>query len=200
MPYDTETDEAIDEMFESDESIDEADAAARSWTRPARPRVASGKNLYTPRPQTQYVTQAQLQTALAKVGSQVSTNSRAISQVGGRIASISSMLNKETGDRKKDITGTRNSLTQISQMAAILPLLTQPKSVSDTDAGSSLSGQNVLVDSGNSMNLLLPLLLMSSVGDGNSPGSSSGNSGGLFGTGDNSTLLMLALVLGLGKN
>lgn len=202
MP-DYEADEALDEMFESDEAVDEAiDEAARSWSRP-RPKVASGKNLYSPRPQTQYVTQTQLQTAMAKVGAQVRTNSNAISQVGGRVSAAAATLKKESSDRKKDITAVKNNLSQTQQMAAILPLLTQPSHITTTadvlDAKNNTqikSGTELLVDSGNTMNLLLPLLLLTSVG---SDSGGTGTGGGLFGGGDNSSLLMLALVLGLGK-
>ena len=77
-------------------------------------------------------------------------------------------------------------------MAAILPLLTQPKSIKDTDVGSSLTGQQVLVDGSNTLGLLLPMLLLTSVGDGG---------GGLFGgSGDSSMLMMLALVLATQKS
>jgi hypothetical protein len=198
MP-DYEADEALDEMFESDEGIDEAfDEAARSWSRPRPPKTASGKGLYAPRPQTQYVTQAQLQTALAKVGAQVRTNSTAISQISGRASVAVATAKKESLDRKKEITAVKNNLSQTQQMAAILPLLTQPKSVgpvSGLAADGIPDGNKVLVDSGSTTNLLLPLLLMTSMGD-----SSGSGGGGLFGGGsDNSSLLMLALVLGLGR-
>src|SRR5712692_4194692 len=198
MP-DYEVDEGLDEMFENDEAADEGfDEAARNWSRP-RPRTATGRGLYTPRPQTQYVTQAQLQTALAKVGGQVRTNSSAISQVGGRVSAAAATLKKESMDRKKDITAVKSNLSQTQQMAAILPLLTQPKSIGPV-SGLSADGipdqSKILVDSGSS-SLLLPLLLLTSVGDG---GGGGGGGGGLFGGGDgNNSLLLLALVLGLGK-
>jgi hypothetical protein len=205
MP-DYELDEGVDEMFEVDEGVDEgSDEAARSWSRP-RPKTASGRNLYSPRPQTQYVTQAQLQTALAKVGSQVRTNSNAISQVGGRLAAATAAMKKESGDRKKDLTAVKNNLSQTQQMAAILPLLTQPghittsQPVMDSTGTTTIinSGTELLVGSDSNTNLLLPMLLLTSVGD----GSSGSGGGGLFGGGGgdgNSSLLMLALVLGLGK-
>lgn len=196
-----EADEALDELFEADEA-DEADEAAPSWRRPNRPPVASGKGLYRPRPTTQYVTQAQLQTALAQVGSQIRTNSKAVSQLNGRVAGAAGMVKKETADRKKETTSLKNNLSQTQQMAAILPLLTQPNHITvnaeiDDGKGNSQipAGTELLTNGTNTTNLLLPMLLMTSMGD------SSGSGGGLFGggSGDNSTLLMLALVLGLGK-
>src|SRR5262249_1429991 len=99
-----EADEA-DEMYESDES----DEAAR-WT---RPRVASGQNLFRPRPTAQYVTQAQLETALARVGAQVRTNSAAIAQTGKRLGSTTDSVKK-----------VKSNLQQTQQLAALMPLLT----------------------------------------------------------------------------
>jgi len=200
MP-DYELDESLDEMFESDESDESSDEAARSWSRPRAPKTANGRGLYTPRPQTQYVTQAQLQTALAKVGAQVRTNSNAISQIGGRASAAAAAAKKESMDRKKDISGVRSNLSQTQQMAAIMPLLTQPQSTGPVKglSGDGIpDGTNLLINSGSTTSLLLPLLLMTSIGDGS--GSSSGG-GGLFGGGGDSTstMLMLALVLGLGK-
>jgi len=201
MP-DYEADEALDEMFEADEA-DEADEAAPPWKRRApRPSVATGRGLYRPRPTTQYVTQAQLETALAKVGGQIRTNSSAISTLNNRVAGASAVAKKEAADRKKDTTALKNNLSQTQQMAAIMPLLTQPQHITvsetiDDDNGNPQipSNTELLVNGNNTTSLLLPLLLMSSVGGGDS---SSG--GGIFGGGgDNSTLMMLALVLGLGN-
>jgi hypothetical protein len=195
MP-DYEADEALDEMFESDEAIDEAlDEAARSWSRPRAPKTANGRGLYTPRPQTQFVTQAQLQTLAAKVGAQIRTTTSAINQIHGRAAAAAASAKKEAIDRKKDMASVKNNLSQTQQMAAIMPLLTQPKSLPVAGTDGIPKDTKVLIDSGSTTSLLLPLLLMTSVG-----GDSSGSGGGLFGGGsDNSTLLMLALVLGLGR-
>jgi hypothetical protein len=202
MP-DYEADEALDEMFEADEA-DEADEAATPWRRrPPRPSVASGRGLYRPRPTTQYVTQTQLEAALAKVGGQIRTNSSAISTLNNRVAGASAVAKKEAADRKKDTTALKNNLSQTQQMAAIMPLLTQPQHITvsetiDDDNGNAQipTGTELLVNGNNTTSLLLPLLLMTSVG-----GDSSSGGGGLFGGGggDNSTLLMLALVLGLGN-
>jgi hypothetical protein len=190
-----EADEA-DEMFESDEA-DEADEsdeeAGRVWL---RPRVATGQNLYRPRPQTRFVTQAQLQTALAKVSGQIRTNSNAIRQVGNRVSAAAAAIKKETSERKKDLEKVRNALSQTQQMAAILPLLTQPKSVKPKTTTDFDTGTNVLVDGSNTMSLLLPLLLLTSIGDG------SGTGGGLFGGtgsigGTDNTMMMLLVVLAI---
>jgi len=193
MPYD-EADEAIDELFEADEASDEGfDEAARSWSR--RPKVASGRSAFSPRPQSQYVTQTQLQTALAKVGSQISTNSAAISKVSGQVSQVMSALKKEAADRKKDSAALKNNLSQTQQIAAILPLLTQAPSIGPTSGLSAdgiPDGTKLLSGGGSTLSLLLPLLLLTGIGDG------SGGTGGLFGSSsDNSSLMMLVLVLAL---
>jgi hypothetical protein len=203
MPYD-EVDEALDEMFESDEA-DEGFDEANSWSRP-RPKVASGKSAFSPRPTAQYVTQTQLQTALAKVAGQISTNSSAINKVGSQVSQVLGTVKKEAADRKKDSSSLKNNLSQTQQMAAILPLLTQSNSLTLSSAvqvdATGGSGGGPQLDSGttlpiqtNTLNTLLPLLLMTGIGDG------SGSGGGLFGGSgtDNSSMMMLALVLALGN-
>jgi hypothetical protein len=193
-----EADEA-DELFEADEGFGESDESDEAARRPGRfgrpPQVASGRNLFKPRPQSQYVTQTQLETALAKVGAQVKTNSTAITQLSGRISSTSDLIKKETSERKKDVTGLKNNLNQTQQIAAILPLLTPPNSVAvhGLSADGIPDNTKVLVDSGNTLNLLLPMLLLTGQGNGG------GTSGGLFGGGDNTSLMTLALILALGK-
>ncbi len=195
MPINGEADEA-DEGYEADEMY-EADEAARRWPPHPRPKLATGQNLFRPRPTAQYVTQAQLETALARVGSQIRTNSTAISQLGTRAAAATAAVKKETTDRRKDTEKIKNSLSQTQQLAAILPLLSQPKTLPYPPAASggtdaNLVGQTLLVDGSNTLNLLLPLLLLTSVGDGGAGG------GGLFGgTGSDNTMMMLVLVLAL---
>jgi hypothetical protein len=147
------------------------------------------------------VTQAQLETALAKVGGQIRTNSSAIGQLNSRVAGATAVAKKEAADRKRDTTALKNNLSQTQQMAAIMPLLTQPGHITvsetiDDDNGNPqiATGTELLVNGNNTTNLLLPLLLMTSVG-----GDSSGGGGMFGGSNDNSTLMMLALVLGLGN-
>jgi hypothetical protein len=202
MPYD-EVDEALDEMFESDEGSDEGFEEAKSWSR-QRPKTATGKSAYSPRPTAQYVTQTQLQAALAKVGSQISTNSSAINKVGGQVSQVLGTVKKEVAERKKDASSLKNNLSQTQQMAAILPLLTQTNSLTLSAAVPvDTTGATPQIDSGatlpiqsNNMNLLLPLLLMTGIG-----GDGSSGGGGLFGGSgsDNSSLMMLALVMAMGN-
>lgn len=198
--------EAILEALESDESdeIDESDESdelaerRRRRHRGHRPRTASGRGLVPPRPQAGYVTEARLEAAMAKVGAQIKTNSDAITGVNARLGTLSgyvsgqsTKLKKESEERKKDVSGLRNNV----QMAALLPLLSKPstKSINQKIEGTELEANDkVLVDKGDSLTALLPIIMLGGMG-GSSDGSSSGSAGG-FG-GDSSMMLVLALAL-----
>ena len=177
--YATEDLEAILESLEADES-DEADEMAeatrrRPWSRPS---TATGTGLVPPRPQTGYVTEARLQAALARVGAQIKTNSDAIKTVNDKASAISAeqarqttALKKEAEERKKDTA----RLASQSQLLALLPLLQTPKTVQLSAAVDNLPpGTKVLVDGGDSLNTLLPLLLVGGLGSGTGLGSGSG--------------------------
>jgi hypothetical protein len=198
MPYALpfELDEAEDLTEADPGELDEA--APRTWS---RPRVASGQNLNRQRPTGQYVTQAQLEAAVAKVGAQIRTNSNAINQLGTRVATAAATVKKESTDRKKDVSTLKSNLSQTQQMSAILPLLSQPRSVNVTGLAADGIPDNtkVLVDGSNTLALLLPMLLLTGIGGGPSADGSTPSSGGLFGGGDNSSMMMLALILALGN-
>src|SRR5437763_2875997 len=81
------------EDIESDES-DESDEARK----PYRPRVPSGRGLYKQRPTGNYVTQVQLQAALARVGQQIKTNATATKAVSARVDKEMIARKKETAD------------------------------------------------------------------------------------------------------
>lgn len=194
--FGAEADEA-DELFEADEA-DEADEAARR----SRPRVATGRGLTRQRPggTSQYVTQQQLETAIARVGAQIRTNSNAITQLGTRVSTAATALRRETTDRRNETTRLRSNLSQTQQLTAILPLLTQqpPGSVNipAIPAGGAPAQTIQVTSAGTStLSLLLPLLLFTGIGDSGGTGGTGG--GGLFGGGDSSQLTTLVLVLAL---
>jgi hypothetical protein len=198
-----EADEAIAEMLEGLES-DEADEAdfGEAPRRVSRVRPARPGTLFTPRPTGNYVTQVQLQAAMQKVEKQIQDNAKAITQVNGRLNTISTeqskivaAVKKESAERKKDTDALKRELQQTRELTAILPLLSAPKSQALTsDAGGLPAGTKVLVDGGDTLSTLLPLLLLGGLG-----GSSGG--GGLLGGGsgggglDSSMLLVLLLAL-----
>ncbi len=147
MMEDLEYDES-DESDESDEDIDILERRRRGRARRFRtpPRTAPGGGLFRPRPQPaggpgggQYVTQTQLQAALARVGQQIKTNSDAIKTLNGRVATLSSDVIKQATDLKKEMVtrkkvtdGLRRELKQTRDMAALLPLLSAPQTVALT--------------------------------------------------------------------
>jgi hypothetical protein len=130
-----EMDETYDEYDEYDEfaEYDEYDEAARRRGRGARRppvRTAGRQSAYRPQPNTSPVTQAQLQAALARVNSQITTNSNAIKAVDGRVRTASAeqartaaMLRKEIADRKTAETATRREIQSTREMAVLLPLI-----------------------------------------------------------------------------
>jgi hypothetical protein len=145
------------------------------------------------------VTQTQLQTSLAKVGAQIKTNSDAITTVSSRVSTQSELLTKEVAARKKETDQIKKDLNQTRQMAAILPLLSAPKSVQlakgATDPATPAANQapKALVESGDALSTLLPFLLLGGMGG--------SGGGGMFGSGggDDSTMMLLVLALTLGK-
>ena len=204
--YETDTLESLLGEIASFEAEDygEADySEARRGGRRSPPRTASGSGLSTPRPSSQYVTQTQLQTALTKVGAQIKTNSDAITSVSNRVSTQTELLTKEVAARKKESEQIKRDLRQTREMAAILPLLSQPSSVQLTAAAvpTGTTPPKALVDSGDTLSTLLPFLLLGGMG-GSSSGSGGGGGGGMFGSGggdDSSSMMMMVLLLTLGK-
>jgi hypothetical protein len=161
--------EGYEDAYE--EASDEAYEEARRPT--PRPVGTAGRgSAYQPRPNTATVTQAQLQTALARVSQQINVNSTAIKTVDGRTRAVAaeqtrlgSGLKKEFADRKRDILAVRKDLQATREASVLLPLL------------GSLGG------AGSAIGALAPLLLLGNdvSADPNAPGAAAANSGGLLG-------------------
>jgi hypothetical protein len=188
-----------DESDESDEDIDMMERTQRSRRFRTPPRTAQGGGLFRPRTPAaggpaQYVTQTQLQSAMARVGAQIKTNSDALKTVNSRVATLSTDITKQTAEIKKlstketrDTSGLRRDLNSTRQMAAIMPLLSTPKSQALTEAAGGLpAGTKVVIDTGDNLSLLLPLLMMGGMG---------GGSGGEGGSGGGMGDMMLPMVL-----
>jgi hypothetical protein len=203
--YETEDLESLVELLEFDESdeSDESDEMAERWRR-RRPRTASGRGMYPPRPQGNYVTQAQLQTALARVGQQIRTNSAAIGTLTTRVNAVSTeqtkqstALRKEIDERKKQADALRRDTRQKLELLTLLPLISKPTSVTLTqDVAGLRKDQKVLVDSGDSLTMLLPLLLIGGLGGSSGTGGSGADSSA---DGSNIALLAIALSGGFGR-
>ncbi|HEX6749582.1 MAG TPA: hypothetical protein VF092_19965 [Longimicrobium sp.] len=184
---DLEDDETF--FFEDDEADDEARRNGRTGVRFRRNvKTGRGGGYYRPRPpagSTKYVTQPQLQAALARVSADVKANSEGIKTVNARVNTLSSeqaaqgtALRKEVAERKKEGTQLKNETKKARDFAVLQLLLTKPPKVFAADGVTELK----VVDQND---FLLPLVLLGGLGGG-------GDSGGGLG-GDNSLLFLLLL-------
>ena len=156
-------DESYDELYDEswDESDDEALFRPRKITT-ARPRPVPQ------RPTGQTVTQAQLQSAVTKLQGDIGRNSAAIQRVNASVNTLGKQqarVRREIGDARRDAGALRDAVT-------LLPLL-----------GGALGDSPI--------GALLPMLLLSNVGQ--PSGATSG--GGLLGSGDQTTTLITVLAL-----
>jgi hypothetical protein len=177
-----EFDQESDEAVESDESDEmEERRQRRRVPRIRAGRTASGQNLFRPRPpaagQSGYVTQAQLQAGLKRVGDQIKINSESIKKVTAQSNKINAQLGSTTERLDKKVTDLKKEVKKQAEMSLLLTLL-QPKpeivaKVGATQCVQEAVGQVEVKQS----NSLLPLLLLG------------GGLGG-DGSGDNNTLLL----------
>lgn len=144
------------------------------------------------------VTEAMLNMAVSKLDSKIEgvhNNSKKLEVRTNTLANEQdrqgAAMRKESSERKKEAEAIKRDLKQTRELSAILPMLSQPSTVTVNDSG----GNPVKVISGNSNSLstLLPLMLMMGSGSSDS-GSSSG-----FGGGDNSMMMMMAVLLSANK-
>jgi len=112
------------------------------------------------------------------------------------VNTIAAAAKKENEDRKKELDAQKKDFNGKVQLLALLPALVKPPATQPltTAVDPSLpAGSRVLLQSSDTLSLLLPVLLVGGMG---------GGSGGLGLGGDggsDSNLLILALVLGLGR-
>src|SRR2546421_11586016 len=83
----------------------------------------SSKPSFQRRSPPSYVTQVQLEAALARVDGKIKTVTDGVSTINARLNSLSSTLKKENEERKKEVEGQKKDLSQKVQMLALLPLL-----------------------------------------------------------------------------
>lgn len=189
--------ESIDDLVEElEEDYEESDGLeemieSRRRRRP-RPRTATGRNLSTPRPQGNYVTQVQLQTALQKVSEEIQTNSRAVGVLNSRVEAVAAdqakqlvAIRKEISERRKQDDQQKRDVRQQLSLLAILPLITGPKSREIVINNEKIK---VLVDEGDTFDQILPLMLISG-----GMGGGSGSDGG----GYDSTMMPMMMALAL---
>ena len=183
-----ESDELLesDDVFEWDES-DESDERSRRRGRARPVRTAKGGGAVPRRAPSGFATKAELTASANTLDKKIVVNSEAIKTVNTKIADLSAQVAKNS----KSMGG---KLNEMGQMSMLLPLLTMPvtRKVTTAVGGTELAANDrVVIDSGDTLTRLLPVLLMSG-----SMGGGSGSSGGMFG-GDNSALMMVAMVMAM---
>ena len=174
------------------ESESESAEAARGRPAPRRP---SPQPSFKPRPAAnspQYVTQTQLEAALARSDAKIKTVADGVSTISTRVNAVTTATRREADERKKALDTTNKDLNQKMQLMAMLPVLLTPKTATVTDTDGH--DEEVVLSDDSSLNKLLPLLLVTGMG----------GAGGFGGSGDNSgdggnSMMMMAMVLALGR-
>ena len=178
------TNESLEAILESLESDETDEAVRRRVNGRSAPRTSSFR---APVAENEYVRQRQLKETTDRIDGDISKLNGRVASTETKMERQTAALRKESEERKKDI----NSLKNNVQLATLLPLLIKPQSraVTAPVTGTDLQAKdNILVDTGDSLTALLPLLLLGGLG-GSSDTSASG--GGSFN--DPTTLLLVVL-------
>jgi hypothetical protein len=178
------------------ESEFESESAERARGRPA-PRRPPNTPSFRPRPAPnapQYVTQTQLEAALARSDAKIKTVADGVTTISARVNAVSTATRKEVDERRKALDTTSKDLNQKLQLMAMLPVLTSPTTVGPFKDGEGNTIPAVVVPDSGSLNKLLPLLLVTGLGGSGGFGGGGSETGG----GDNG-LMMMAMVLALAK-
>jgi hypothetical protein len=192
-----ETDEFFNEMDETDE-MDEA--ARRQPQRRMRAPIKTptrGGNV-PPRPATGFATRAELTATANRLDAKIGQVSTGIKALDGRVRTLDteqSRLRTALAAETKKREALSGQINNVQQMSMLMPLLTtqSTRNVTAPVAGTGLTtNDKVVIDNGDSLSRILPMLLFS--GAGNTGGQS--GSGGMFG-GDNNTMMMLAMVMAM---
>jgi hypothetical protein len=165
------------------------------WLERLRFPKPSTKPSFQRRTPPSFVTQVQLEAALARVDGKIKTVSDGVSTLTARVNTLNSTIKKENEERKKEIDGQKKDLNQKVQLLALLPLLIKPPTYTiaakaiDPIGNLPAAAVTLSADPGGSLNALLPLLLVSGFG------TSSGGLGLGGDSGSDNSLMLLALVL-----
>jgi len=166
---------------------------------PRRAQVARARPYYMPRPLSNFVTQPQLQGALARVRNDVGRNARAITAVNTRVNGLQAISTRHgrelvkqrsvNAQQAREIarvrTDLKNGLKKAQDNNMMLFLLTRPKATAAVGAGASVgtapipADHKILIQPEKDNTLLLALAL----------------SGGLGGDGGDSNMLLMVLAL-----
>ena len=200
----TESDE-----LEMDEAVSESESAEFlplpfpglpfGGGRARRPQVARAQSYFGARPQSVFVTQSQLQSALGKVRNDVARNARAITALNTRANTLQATatrhgqaLTRQAKVNERQTRDLRAGLKKLQDNSLMMFLLTRPKTSTTlttpaTVGGATLpAGNKILIQPEKDNSLLLMLALSGGLGG------SDGASGG----GDSNMLLMVLALSG----
>ncbi|MBX9797456.1 hypothetical protein [Sphingomonas sp.] len=188
------------DSFDSSEAGESFESSERNRRRNWRPVPTPRVGNPVPRPASQgWATKAELQATAQRLDARIATNARAIRTLDGRTRTLETEAGRLRAELRREVTERRNvtdalrrGLDESRQIAMLIPLLssTTTQTVGGVD--------NVVVDSGDQLSKVLPILLLSGGFGGSSgtTGTSGGSGGGILGGGDNS-FATFALVMAL---
>ena len=188
------------EGIEGLESESESEAAEGRGRAPKRPSSQPSFKPRQPPTAANYVTQTQLEAALARSDAKIKTVADGVSTINSRLASLAAASKKEADARKKSVDTQSKDLNQKLQLLALLPMLVQPpviKNPRDSTNSPLLESdgvtpiKSIVAPDKSTLDALLPLLMVTGMGG---PGGGIGLGGDS--TGD-SSMMMLALVLAM---
>ena len=181
--------EAFEGLFDAYDSSDYAERSRRPWGRSV---PTPNQNSSMPRrPTGNAVTEGQLNAAVDRLDGKINTLSNGVKALEGRTNTIANeqdrlgtALRKEIEERKKGLEAAQKDLNNTKMVSLLLPFLTQRPVPVTTTSGETTQ---VLTQPSDSLSTLLPFLLLMGSGSSGSSGS------GMFG--DNSSMLLFAVML-----
>ncbi|MEA2881229.1 MAG: hypothetical protein QOH32_448 [Bradyrhizobium sp.] len=196
-----EADEGIeaDELFgEADEADESGEAGPRPRRMRARIRTPRPGGNVPPRPAAGFATRAELTATASRLDAKIGQVSTGIKALDGRVRSLDNEQGRlraslsAEAKKREALVGQVNNLQQMSMLLPLLSTQTTRAVTRAVEGTGIVANDKVVVDNGDSLSRILPMLLFS--GTGSSSGQS--GSGGMFG-GDNSTMMMLAMVMAM---
>jgi hypothetical protein len=173
MAYVEDFDEDLDDAEDIEDALGEDEFSERRRRR----RKARGRGYARIRGERGAASQSDLQVAASRIGQDIRT------------------LNSNVGSVETRLDRFKREQAQSMQMMALLPLLIRPKSIATNAAVANLPvGTKVLVEDGDTLSSLLPLLLIGGMG-GMSYSASGGSAPGGMGGMDPMMLVVLLIAL-----
>jgi hypothetical protein len=176
MPYVEDYDEDLDDAEDIEDALGEDEWSERR--RRGRRRGARGRGYARSRGQRGAASHTDLQVAASRIGQDIRT------------------LNSDVGTVESRLERFRREQAQSMQMMALLPLLIKPKSIAINAQVANLQpGTKLLVEDGDTLTSLLPLLLIGGMSGGMGYSAAAGPHPGGMGGMDPMMLVVLLIAL-----